>query len=245
MLCDQPAVWQVRLECVDMRCYIDFSVCVYITMVMGNAYHCFCRPPGRFLFHVHRAGECWAALFHWGRVMHICVIKVTIIVSDHDLSPGRRQAVIWNNAGILLIEPLGTNFSGSLIEIHTFSFKKMHLKMSSGKWRPSCLGFNVLTIPVLAWNHDDALTCTYFPHFWTLCAWALWRHQMEAFSALLALCAGNSLWRHSNGTNHCWLKKEQQCKSCWFSFLLVLTNFWANNRDTYQLRHMDTHVALL
>ena len=49
-----------------------------------------------------------------------------------------------NNAGILLIGPLGTNFSEILIEIHTFSFKKMHLKMSSGKSRPFCLGLNVL-----------------------------------------------------------------------------------------------------
>ena len=31
-----------------------------------------------------------------------------------------------------------------LIEIHTFSFKKIHLKISSGKWRPLCLGLNVL-----------------------------------------------------------------------------------------------------
>ena len=33
-----------------------------------------------------------------------------------------------------------------LIEIHTFSFQKIHLKMSSGKWRPFCLGLNVLSI---------------------------------------------------------------------------------------------------
>ena len=84
-------------------------------------------------------------LTHWGRVPHICVSKVTIIVSDNGLSPGRRQAIFWNNAGILLIGPLGTNFTGILIEIHTFSFKKMHLKMSSGKWLPFCLGLNVLT----------------------------------------------------------------------------------------------------
>ena len=32
----------------------------------------------------------------------------------------------------------------ALIEIYTFSFKKMHLEMSSGKWKPSCLGLNVL-----------------------------------------------------------------------------------------------------
>ena len=52
----------------------------------------------------------------------------------------------WTNAGILLIGPLGTNFSEFPIEIHTFSFKKMHLELSSGKWRPFCLGLNVLTV---------------------------------------------------------------------------------------------------
>ena len=76
--------------------------------------------------------------------MHICVGKLNIIGSDNGLSPGRRQAIIWTNAGILLIEPLGTNFSEILIGIPTFSFKKMHLKMSSAKWRPFCLGLNVL-----------------------------------------------------------------------------------------------------
>ena len=83
-------------------------------------------------------------LTHWGRVTHICVGKLTIIGSDNGLSPGRRQAIIWINAGILLIGPLGTNFSVIYIEILTFSFKKMRLKMSSGKWRPFCLGLNVL-----------------------------------------------------------------------------------------------------
>ena len=81
---------------------------------------------------------------HWGRVTHICVSKLTIIGSDNGLLPGRRQAIIWINAGILLIRTLGTNFSEILSEIHAFSFKKMHLKMSSGKRRPSCLGLNML-----------------------------------------------------------------------------------------------------
>ena len=31
--------------------------------------------------------------------------------SDNGLSPGRRQAIIWTNAGILLIGPLGTNIN--------------------------------------------------------------------------------------------------------------------------------------
>ena len=86
--------------------------------------------------------SCWST--HWGRVTHICVSKLTIIDSDNGLSHDRRQAIIWTNAGILLIAPMGTNFSEFLIEIHAFAFKKMHLKMSSGKWRPFCLGLNVL-----------------------------------------------------------------------------------------------------
>ena len=67
---------------------------------------------------------------------HICANNLTIIDSDDGLSPGRRQAIIWTNAGILLIGPLEKHFSEILIKIHAFSFKKMHLKMSSGKSRP-------------------------------------------------------------------------------------------------------------
>ena len=73
---------------------------------------------------------------------HICVSKLPIIGSDNGLSPDRRQAIIWTNAGILLIGLLGTNFSEIFIEIHTFSFKEMHLKMPSGKWWPFCLCLN-------------------------------------------------------------------------------------------------------
>ena len=71
------------------------------------------------------------SLTQWGQVTDICVSKLTIIGSDNGLSPGRRQAIIWINAGILLIGPLGTNFSEILVGIQTFSFRKMHLKMSS------------------------------------------------------------------------------------------------------------------
>ena len=110
---------------------------------------------GRTWWWNHMAGLTWLAagrcgsnyesvITHWGRVMHICISKPTIIASDNGLSPGRCQAIIRTNAGILLIWPLGTNFSEILIPIHSFSFKKMHLKMSSGKWRPFCLSLNVL-----------------------------------------------------------------------------------------------------
>ena len=62
-------------------------------------------------------------LTHGARVTHICVSKLTIIGSDNGLSHGRRQAIIWTKAGILLIGPLGTNFIEILIGIQTFSRK--------------------------------------------------------------------------------------------------------------------------
>ena len=83
-------------------------------------------------------------LTYWRRVIHICVGNLNIIDSDYGLSPGRRQAIMWINAGTLSIGPLGTNFTKISIEFHIFPLKKMHLKMSFGKWRPFCLGLNVL-----------------------------------------------------------------------------------------------------
>ena len=85
------------------------------------------------------------SLTNWGWVMHICVSKLTIIGSDNGWVAGRRQTIIWTNDRILLIGPLGTNFSEILVGIQTFLFKKMHLKISSAKWRPFCLSLNVLS----------------------------------------------------------------------------------------------------
>ena len=72
------------------------------------------------------------------------VFPTTIIASDNGLSPAQRQTIIWTNAGILVIGPLGINFSKILIAIQTFSFKKMHLKISCAKKRLFRLGLNVL-----------------------------------------------------------------------------------------------------
>ena len=82
-------------------------------------------------------------LTHWGRETHIYVGKLTISGSDKGLSPGRRQAIIWTNARLLLIWHLETNFSEILIEIKTFSLKKsmwnVVWKMSAILSRPHCV----------------------------------------------------------------------------------------------------------
>ena len=60
-------------------------------------------------------------------------------ISANGLSPVPRQAIIWTNAGILSIEPLGTNFCESLDRVQQFPFEKTNLKLSSAKRRSFCL----------------------------------------------------------------------------------------------------------
>ena len=105
--------------------------------------------------------------------MTICDGYLTTIGSDNGLSPGRRQAIIWTNDGILLIRPLGTKFSEILIRIQTFSFKKLHLKTSSAKWGLFCLGLNELIYLKRHFNnstsvHDGIMTWKLFPHYWPM-----------------------------------------------------------------------------
>ena len=67
------------------------------------------------------------------------------------------RAIICINDEILLIGPLETNFSEILIRIQTFSFKKMHLKMSSAKMasilsRPQCVNQDHHIYQKMQWN---------------------------------------------------------------------------------------------
>ena len=57
-------------------------------------------------------------------------------------------------AGILLIGALGTNFIEILIEIHTFSFEEIHLKLSRN-WRPFLSWPQCVTLPI-SWLRDFA-----------------------------------------------------------------------------------------
>ena len=83
-------------------------------------------------------------LTHSGRVTHPGVSTLNVIVSDNGLSPGRPKTIIITNTGIFLVWPLGTNANVMWIKIDQFAFTKMHLKMSCAKWRPFCLGHNML-----------------------------------------------------------------------------------------------------
>ena len=77
------------------------------------------------VLHWWQGAEAWLVqLTHWGRVTHICIGKLIIIGSDNGLSPDRRQAIIWTNAGLLSIGPLRTHFSDNLFKFKNFHWRK-------------------------------------------------------------------------------------------------------------------------
>ena len=111
-------------------------------------------------------------LTHWGQVTHICVSKLTIIGSDNGLSPGRRQAIIWTNAGILLIRPLGTNFNEMWIKILTFiihenAFEGVVCEMASILFQPQWVNVHYAPLnihTILIW-FTSVLGISYYRQF--------------------------------------------------------------------------------
>ena len=134
-------------------------------------------------------------LIHWGRVTHICVSKLTTIGWDNGLPPDRRQAIIWTNAGFLLIGPLGTQFSETLSEILTFTFKKMRLNVSSATFWPFFLGLNVLRSYSQAITQDIYLVKN---RIFLLCNGQIYR----LFDKLIGNCLLRSLFLYIRKNDH-------------------------------------------
>ena len=111
------------------QCNVIWLLLNYITILGNHAsiFNKFHRSSTHQcpVMHIsHQTRPALVQIIYWGQVTHICVSYFTVIGSDNGLSPGRRQAIIWTNAGILLIEPLATNFSEILIGIHNFHSMK-------------------------------------------------------------------------------------------------------------------------
>ena len=132
---------------------------------------------------------------------HICVSKLTIIGSDHGLSPGRCQAIA--NAGILLIRTSGANFSEIVSKIHTFSFKKMHLKMAPILSRPQCVktgraAYKITSVP----SRTRASSCVntdigiMIKNFMICnhCRWAIWRMHTHQVTGKRSITVVEDSW---------------------------------------------------
>ena len=114
----------------------------------------------------------------------ICVSKLTITGSVNGLSRGRRRAIIWTSAGMLLIWPPRTNFIDFLLSksfIH-----EMHLNMSSAEWWPFCLDLNMLILRrtmtardrecTILWLYDPVFSVhmIHSPDLYHIWLWAAW-----------------------------------------------------------------------
>ena len=166
---------------------------------------------------------------------HICIRNLTIIGSDNGLAPDRRQAIIWTNARILLIRPLRTNFREILIAILTFSFKRIRLKVSSAKWRPFCLCLNVFKDCHPSTRNGGYVSSICWKHHIFILIW--WHHQMETFSALLALCAGKSPMNSSH--------KGQWHGALMFPLSCAWINARVNNHEAGDLRRHRAHYDVI
>ena len=159
--------------------------------------------------------RCFFPLTHRGRVTHICVSDLTSIGSDNGLSPGRRQAIIKTNAGILLIRPLGVNFSEFLVEILIFSFKKMRLKVSSAKRRPFCLGLNEL--------NTKGQQCSKRFNVMTSPATELCHTELDRVDGMKQSTRARPRWQYYNSVN-CTNRSNNKMNPGYFSLANMVAN---------------------
>ena len=90
-----------------------------------------------------------------------------IFSPGNGLSSGLRPTITWTSAGLSSFKPFGTNFSEIQITIQNYSFIKLHLKITSAKWRPFCPKEVKLTDDnPCRWRHDDVIKWKHFPRHW-------------------------------------------------------------------------------
>ena len=112
-----------------------FHICTTTSTLLGGQLQCYigsrwcCRSLAKWqtveknLFNWYIATTSYKRLIVEAKWCMYASVKEPSFDSENDLAPGRRQAILWTNAGILLIGPLETNFSEIIIGIQQFSFK--------------------------------------------------------------------------------------------------------------------------
>ena len=84
------------------------------------------------------------------------------------------------------------------------------------------------------WWFDTEQVTSHYQH-----QWSWWRHQMETFSALLALCAGNSPVPVNSP------HKGQWRRALMFSLIYAWIKDWVNNREAGDLRRHRGHYDVI
>ena len=87
----------------------------------------------------------------------------------------------------------------------------------------------------VTWTEKSMIWINFKQNYWAGRSYPWWRHQMETFSALLAICAGNS-----SATSE--FPGKGQCHGAlMFSLICVWINGWVNNREAGDLRRYRAH----
>ena len=127
MLCKCRIIWYCNASFCKKgeALFLHYFVLFTFSTMLSFLFYYVNLPKGELLVNL-----CVSTLIDWGPLTHICIRNLTIIGSDNCLSPGRQHVIIWTDAVILLIGPSETDFNEILIKNHTFSFKKIYLKIS-------------------------------------------------------------------------------------------------------------------
>ena len=103
-------------------------------------------------------------------MIHICVGNLTIIGSDNGLLPGRRQAIIWTNAGILIIGPLRNKLQwnsnrNSNIFVQENAPENVVSEMASILSRPQCVKKKTvqvnISLSIFIFFLNSVMKCTF------------------------------------------------------------------------------------
>ena len=135
-------------------------------------------------------------------MMHICISKLSTIGSVNGLLPAGARPLFEPMLGYWQLN-LGINFNEILIKICTFSFKKMHLKMLSGKWWPFCLCLSVLI------DQERPFASCMFSTYISLKLFDESAHKIITSSCqFIVNChlQAQNLWRHKKWDTLSWLE---------------------------------------
>ena len=173
--------------------------------------------------------------------MYICIGKLIITGSDNGLSSGRCQTIIWTNAGILLIGPLGRNCSEILHDDiikwkhfpHYWPFvRRIHRSpvnsLHKGQWRGTLM-FSLICAWINSWVNKlwgwwfETPSCSLFTEDKaTLVQVKAWCHQ--GTSDYLNQCWPRSLSPY-DVTRPQWVKNQQKIITL---LSIILPQQWCN-----------------
>ena len=143
------------------------------------------------------------------------------------------QANAYTNVDQPSVSSCGIHMRAISHQLLEISIVNTSLRIIDLSWHPFFPGTNELISASVA-SHT-----LYQRRQWLDISVSRWRHQMKTFSALLALCAGNS--PVTVNSPH----KGQWRGTLMFSLICAQINDWVNNREAGDLRRHRGHYDII